>query len=130
MSNLSGGLSEFMQNQDLFSMWEKELHLRHEIRLGNKAALNIPLAKAHELDLYYRSWYFSPRRMDFFRLLIEQLNNTDNIEVLKWLGDAPDHLQQNFWTFLPWYILLHAPNPSQLQFIVNLYRPELYQEML
>lgn len=38
MSNLSGGLSEFMQNQDLFSMWEKELHLRHEIRLGNKAA--------------------------------------------------------------------------------------------
>jgi hypothetical protein len=68
--------------------------------------------------------------MDFFRLLIEQLNNTDNIEVLKWLGDAPDHLQQNFWTFLPWYILLHAPNPSQLQFIVNLYRPELYQEML
>jgi hypothetical protein len=103
MSNLSGGLSEFMQNQDLFSMWEKELHLRHEIRLGNKAALNIPLAKAHELDLYYRSWYFSPRRMDFFRLLIEQLNNTDNIEVLKWLGDAPDHLQQNFWTFLPWY---------------------------
>ncbi len=130
MSDGSVDLNHWQQTQEFFSGWEDELRLRHEQRLSRNPAFNLSIAKANELDLYYRSWYFSSRRVDFFSLLVDQLAKLDNIEVLKWLGDSPHHLRQNFWGFLPWHILLHSPNPTQLQFIVNLYSPEFQGEMV
>jgi len=117
-------LEQLRQNDDLFNMWQEELSLRYAARAFPAEAGAV--SDAFELEYYYRSWYFSRHRLDFFNLLLDHLHN---IEILKWLAEGPDHLLREFWDFLPWYIMLRSPRPFRLQFLVNLYNPEHHLHM-
>ncbi|KUG03054.1 hypothetical protein ASZ90_019597 [hydrocarbon metagenome] len=120
-------LDKDLNNNDLFIMWQNELSLRTSARAGTHDANTISIPGTPELEFWYRCWYFSDRKLDFFILL---LDNLQNIQVLKWLGDGPVFLLQDFWSFLPWHIAFQQPNPEKLQFIVNLYNPEYHTAML
>ncbi len=114
-------------NNKLFDMWQNELSLRASARADINDVHNISVSKVNELEFFYRSWYFSNRKLDFIDLL---LSNLQNIQVLKWLGDGPVFLLQDFWAFLPWHIVLRQPQPEKLQFIVNLYNSEYHTAMM
>ncbi len=120
-------LDHTLDNSDLFNMWQSELSLRASARAAVNDVHTVPISKVNELEFFFRSWYFSNKKLDFINLL---LDNLQNIQVLKWLGDGPVFLLQDFWSFLPWHIVLRQPHPEKLQFIVNLYNSEYHAAMI
>ncbi len=120
-------LAKALDNDDLFEIWQSELSLRASARASVLDDHSISISNTRELEFFYRCWYFSKRKSDFFNLLLDSLHN---MEVLKWLGDRPAFLLQDFWSFLPWHIVLKTPPPEKLQFIVNLYNSEYHAEMI
>ncbi len=120
-------LDNELNNNDLFLMWQNELSLRTSARADTHDANTISISGTQELEFWYRCWYFSDHKLDFFNLL---LGNLHNIQVLKWLGDGPVFLLQDFWSFLPWHIAFRQPDPEKLQFIVNLYNSEYHLSMM
>lgn len=127
MPNTTLQLDNELNNNDLFMMWQNELNLRTSARADTHDASTISISGTQELEFWYRCWYFSDRKLNFFNLL---LNNLHNIQVLKWLGDGPVFLLQDFWAFLSWHITINHPQPEKLQFIVNLYDSEYHTAMM
>jgi hypothetical protein len=119
-------INHLKKNQsDIFAEWQAECSLR-------AAARELPLvfppliAEEEELDFFYRAFYFSGRKFDFFKILF---NNLQNTPALKWLKEAPDYVTQDFWSFLPWYVSKQRPAPEKLHFIISLYTSENQQNI-
>ena len=73
------------------------------------------------VNLLYRSLYFSQRKFDFFKILFANLRF---LPVMQWLVNAPTRVMDDFWQFLPWYILNHRVKPGELEFIARIYKDE------
>jgi hypothetical protein len=107
-----------LEGDDLLVFWEQELSLRTILR---NTALTTPIMVDNEeqLNLLYRSLYFSGRKFDFFKILFSNLHY---MSVLQWLVSAPAEIMQDFLHFLPWYILNIRVKPVELEFIPRIYR--------
>ncbi len=111
---------DISENIELFSFWEQELLLRNALR---QTPLTVPIVVDSKdgVNLLYRSLYFSKRRFDFFKILFANLRF---LPVMQWLVSAPTRVMEDFWQFLPWYILNHRVKPGELEFIARIYKSE------
>ena len=107
-------------DEDLFSFWEQELLLRSVLR---QTPLTVPVMvdSKEGVNLLYRSLYFAERKFDFFKILFANLRF---LPVMEWLVSAPTRVIDDFWQFLPWYILNHQVRPAELEFIARIYKEE------
>jgi len=111
---------DISENGELFNFWEQELLLRQALR---QTPLTIPIVVDSKdgVNLLYRSLYFSQRKFDFFKILFANLRF---LPVMQWLVNAPTRVMDDFWQFLPWYILNHRVKPGELEFIARIYKDE------
>ncbi|MDD4549815.1 MAG: hypothetical protein PHT79_08680 [Syntrophomonadaceae bacterium] len=112
-----------IQSDDLFTLWKKELMLRGQIR-ERHSDLILRVNTTDELHFLLRSLYFGDRKSDFWHILF---NSLDVMPVITWLLNSPRWLINEFLTYLPWLIIDTHPEPSQLQFLVNIYQKDFHQ---
>jgi hypothetical protein len=112
-----------VKNDDLFKQWDEELTLRNNIRNQNIISSDIKLNDLAEINFIFRSLYF--KKTIFFQILF---NNMTVMTVLNWIVNSPEKIFSEFLDFLPWYIINTDIKPKQLQFLVNIYNQEYYQQ--
>lgn len=111
---------DISENIELFGFWEQELLLRRALR---QTPLTVPVMvdSKEGVNLLYRSLYFTRRKFDFFKILFTNLRF---LPVIQWLVSAPTGVINDFWQFLPWYILNYQVKPGELEFIARIYKDE------
>ena len=111
---------DISENYELYSFWEQELLLRSVLR---QTPLIGPVMVDNKegVNLLYRSLYFAQRKFDFFKILFANLRF---LSVMQWLVSAPTRVMDDFWQFLPWYILNHQVKPGELEFVARIYNDE------
>jgi hypothetical protein len=111
---------DISENHELYSFWEQELLLRSVLR--QTPLIGPVMVDSKEgVNLLYRSLYFTQRKFDFFKILFANLRF---LPVMEWLVSAPTRVMDDFWQFLPWYILNHQVKPGELEFIARIYNDE------
>lgn len=120
MQDILEHYKDIAENEELFSFWEQELLLRNDLR---QTPLTVPVMvdSKEGVNLLYRSLYFAGRKFDFFKILFKNLRF---LPVMQWLVSSSTELMDDFWQFLPWYILNHQIKPGELEFIARIYKDE------
>lgn len=122
--NISNELGPINQKVDeLLSMWNGDLSMRQDLR-ETPSLDGWTLHSAEDCAAMYRAFYFSGRRYDFYNLLFNSLANQ---MILKWLGSRRD-LLEDFLGFTAWKICTQTCRPEKLQFLINLFHPDLQKQ--
>ncbi len=113
--------SQLESSPDLFTYWENEVRLRHNIRKEYTLDHIIKLENLEQIDFLYRSLYLVNRQKDFYLMLIANLNKTF---ALNWLQAAGDNLITDFLQYIPRHMLEYSPKTTDLQFLIHIYKPK------
>ncbi|MGE5390760.1 MAG: hypothetical protein ACM3PE_06805, partial [Deltaproteobacteria bacterium] len=127
MQLLVDQFNETAQGDDLFLFWEKEVELRHLLRISDPDGGQLQLREAEEVDFLFRSLYFSGQKNHFYALLFE---NLQKLPVLNWFNRAPEWLKNDFLAFLPWHIDSIKAQPPDLTGLIRIYNDENQQSFL
>lgn len=111
--------------KDHFRYWHEELGLRQSGRQKSFCADEIALKDEKDINFLFRSLYF--QRNLFFQILF---NNMDKMPVINWLINAHPTIFKGFLDFLPWQLNNNTFPPQALQFLLNIYKQEYYDEFV
>jgi|LSQX01.3.fsa_nt_gb hypothetical protein len=106
-------------NNQLFSQWTEELSLRRQLRNSAHSPYNIN--DIEDVELLWRSLYFSGQKEAFFSQLAENMHLAP---VLNWLTANEARLIE-FLTYLPDYLRRNIMEIKKLQYLLNLYSEKL-----
>jgi|GEM_PF-627832 len=113
--------------EDLFLFWEKEVDLRHLLRISESADGPLQLSEAEDIDFIFRALFFSGQKNQFYVVLFD---NLQKMAVLTWFNRAPEWIKSGFWAFLPWHIDNIKPQPPDLMGLIRIYHEEYQSSFL
>lgn len=130
MNESLGKFNKARQDMELFSFWEEELALRHQLRQESVLSINPVITQTEEIDFLFRSLYFQGRQAIFFSCLLCNLSHTPAIQ---WLQTANKEVIESFFDFLAWFIPTKRPESTELRFLLIIFKEsytEAYQKLL
>lgn len=114
--------SKLNEHDNLFDYWDYELHIRKEFRDNFNFNQLVKVDNHDQIEFLFRSLYLCNKKLEFFFLLIPNLNKAT---ALNWLKTVNLPVMKSFLQWLPEYIANYEPTVEQLQFLVHIYNSEL-----
>ncbi len=109
--------------EDLFLYWQNELALKNEMRQQLSGYRAVKLENENEFHFLRHSLAYGSHKELFYTIIFL---NMDQLQVQSALFNGSAELFLNFLRYLPQLILQEKPHPRNIQFLINIYREDLY----